>query len=799
MLKTNAIKDRMLRREENSSKHINILSHYDDSTLLDKSGKLIKIIKLAGIDFFTLDEAILDTYKNRRNNFLKNLGSEFALYFWEIRRKRADYPEGEFEEGFAKEVNEKYKEKILKTEMYHNDLYIAVMTKQPEGVINKGFGVLKQLNLAFDKQAKQEYLAKSYKELNAVTSKLLSTFSEYRCELLSVDERKGVKFSAPLEFLAELINFDKYTVPLNIVEASICLPRKRIFFNRRLGTLELRSPEGSRKFAAFLSIKDYAPLTCQGIFDELSALKIEYVITQSFRFYDRQAAKTKLRDQQKDLGQSKDESLRQTDQIDDAFEDTASGEVGYGLHHFTLVCYADTQEELNKHLSILISRFSDLDIACVREDIGSECAFWAQLPGNFQYIVRPALISTKNMASFASLHNYAVGKASGNYWGPAVTIFETVSGSPYYFNFHYKDVGNFLVFGAMGSGKTVIIGFLILQSMKFGGKRVIFDKDRGLEILVRAMGGVYEIIKPGIPTGFNPCRLENTPENRKFLTFLFKKMLSVTGAQLSESDISIIERAVAGLYHLKKEERQLCHLAAFFGAKKKDSLRARFDLWHSSGTHAWLFDNANDTLNLDPDILGFDLGHILADLDCKTPALMYLTYRVENAIKGHRGMLFCDEGWKALADDYFKEMINDWSRTPRKKDNIFGLASQVTQDTLDSSVSKSTNEAAFCKVFFPNPTADRKTCMDDFGLTEQEYHLVKTLPDDQHFFLLNHGRSTNKQSVVIRANLSGMEDEIAVISARENTLEILDKVRAEVGEDPNIWLPLFKERYKKCL
>jgi len=791
------IRDRVMKGEEKFSKHINILSHYDDSTLLDKSGKLIKIIKLDGIDFFTLDESILDTYKNRRNNFLKSLTSEFALYFWEIRRKVTDYPDGEFEEGFAKKVNDKYKQKIMQMEMYHNDLYMAVITKQPEGLINKGFGFLKQLNHAFDKYSKQEYLIKHHKELNVVTSKLLSIFSEYKCKLLSTYEKNGVHFSEPLEFLSQLIHFYQYTVPLAISDASISLPRKRPFFNRRSGTLELRSPDSSNKFAAMLSLKDYASATYQGILNELSILKIEYVITQSFRFYDRNTAKTKMRDQQKDMGQSKEESIRQTNQIDDAFEDTASGEVGYGIHHFSLVCYADTQEELNKHISTIISCFSDLDIACVREDIGSECAFWAQLPGNFRYIARSAPISTKNMASFASLHNYAVGKAKNNHWGPAVTIFETVSGSPYYFNFHYKDVGNFLVFGAMGSGKTVVIGFLILQSMKFGGKRVIFDKDRGLEIMVRAMGGVYEIIKPGIPTGFNPCQLEDTPENRKFLSFLFKKMLSVTGELLTESDIEIIEHAISGLYHFKKEERQLCHLAAFFGAKKKQSLRARFDLWHSHGTHAWLFDNAVDNLNLDPNVLGFDLGHILADPYCKTPALMYLTHRVEHAIKGHRGILFCDEGWKALADDYFKEMINDWSRTPRKKDNIFGLASQVIHDTVDSSVSKSTNESAFCKIFFPNPTADRKTYSEDFGLTEHEYHLIKTLPDDQHFFLLNHGRSTNKQSVVIRANLSGLEDEIAVISARENTLQLLDEIRIEVGDDPKVWLPLFHARRKK--
>jgi len=336
-------------------------------------------------------------------------------------------------------------------------------------------------------------------------------------------EKNGVKYSAPLEFLSQIINADRFPVPLAISDAAVLLPRKRLFFNRRAGTIEVRASDGSKKFAVVLSIKNYSPITYQGMFDEISSLKIEYTMTQSFRFYDRQTAKKMMRDQQKDMQQSKDESVSLTEQIDEVFDDIASGEVGYGIHHLTLTCYANTQDELNAHVGTLISRFTDLDIACVREDIGSECGFWAQLPGNFSYIARPADISTKNMAALMSLHNYAIGKMQGNHWGEAVTIFETLSGSPYYFNFHYKDVGNFLVYGAMGSGKTVLVGFLIAQSMKFGGKRIIFDKDRGLEILVRALRGVYEIIKPGVPTGFNPCQLEDTPENRKFLSLLFKK------------------------------------------------------------------------------------------------------------------------------------------------------------------------------------------------------------------------------------------------------------------------------------
>jgi len=264
---------------------------------------------------------------------------------------------------------------------------------------------------------------------------------------------------------------------------------------------------------------------------------------------------------------------------------------------------------------------------------------------------------------------------------------------------------------------------------------------------------------------------------------------------LNESDLEVIVNAIDGMYRLPLVSRQLCHMASLFGTKKTGTLRSRFDQWHSDGAFAWVFDNEKDTLNLDADVLGFDLGSILTDKECKTPALMYLTYRVEQALEGQRGALFIDEGWLALADDYFKALIDNWSRTPRKKNNIFGLATQVANDTVMSGVSKSINESAFCKFFFPNPLADKKVHIEEFGLTEHDYYLIKHLPDDLHLFLLVYGRGIHKQTVILRLNLMGMEDDIAVISARESTLAIFHQVIEEFGDkDPTVFLPEFHER-----
>jgi type IV secretion system protein VirB4 len=125
---------------------------------------------------------------------------------------------------------------------------------------------------------------------------------------------------------------------------------------------------------------------------------------------------------------------------------------------------------------------------------------------------------------------------------------------------------------------------------------------------------------------------------------------------------------------------------------------------------------------------------------------------------------------------------------------VFG-ASSIAEDAANTQISKTLNEAAARKIFFPNPSANKTTYMESFGLTEREYELIKKLDNNERYFLLNFGRG--KESVVVRVNLQGLEDEIAVISGRENTVKLLDQIRSEVGNDPKVWLPIFHERIRQ--
>ena len=790
----------IIKSERKASRHINITGHFDEKTLIDKDNRLIKIFELTGIDSFTKSSLDLDILKSRRNSLFKTIDSSYAIYTWTIRNKADELPQGEFNQHFAKNLNEKYKKSLIDSNLFQNRIYLALISKAPEGKINKTFNFIKKLSHCYNQKLKEDYLKKTHANMIQMTSRFLNVFKYYGIRELGLIKKQfnddPYYLSEPLEIVAELLNAKKTTVRLMQTDADKTVLKNRPFFNARLGLIEFRYFDHAKKFGAVISLKDYTNGTHAGLLDSIDKLPIEMIITQSYRFFDAHTSKKALKNQQKDFAQISDESKSQTAQLSNSLDEAASGEAGFGLHHLSIMCLSDTQQNLNQHVGNIIAKFSDMDISCVREDISVELGFWAQLPGNFSYIFREAPISTKNLSGFVSFDNDAVGKKNNNHWGEALTILETISGGEYFFNHHYKEVGNTLIFGSMGSGKTLLKGFLITQSLKFGGKRVIFDKDRGLEILVRALGGKYEILKPGIPTNFNPCKLKETQANKNFLNQLFKKMLTIHGQSFDEYEAEIINKVVERIFMLPESQRQLQHIAPYFGVKTKGSLRARFDEWHSTGSKAWLFDNEKDDLDLNPDILGFELGSLLSDLECKTPALMYLFHQIDEAMKGQRGAIYIDEGWIAMQDKELCKKIDDESRTPRKKNKFLCLATQSADDAANSTVNDILYASASCKIFFANPAAKRETYIEKLGLTEREFHLIKNLDETGNYFLLNFGHG--KESVVLRLPLKNMEDEIAVISGRESTVKLLDKIREKVGDNPKEWMPIFLKWYKKA-
>ena len=779
-------------REASAGARLPYARHVDDLTIATRDGMLLQVIHIAGLPFETADTDELNYRKALRDGALRALAnSRFALYHHIVRRAVTPPMDGDYADDFSRTLDEAWRRRLGAKKLYVNELFLTLVRRPLQGrggVIDGALRVLARSGLRQTAATQQVEL----RELNAARESLLATLAPYGARALSVYDTPSGPCSEPLEFLSSLYNGVFRPILLPQADLGEHLPFRRVSFGAE--TVELaRAGAMERSFAALISIKDYPPNTAAGMLDDLLRLPHELVISQSFAFVDRQASLERMNLALRRLRSADDDAHSLRLGLVAAKDDVAAGRAAFGEHHLSVTVRAASLDGLNEAVAEVQSSFTEMGVIAVREDVNLEPAFWAQFPGNFKDIARRALISTANFAGFASGHNFPLGQASGNHWGAAVTVLETTSAGPYHFNFHKGDLGNFTIIGPSGSGKTVVLSFLLAQARKFDPRIVFFDKDRGAEIFLRAIGGRYDGIRPGEPTGFNPLQLADSPANRAFLADWTGRLVTRAGEVLGPEDLARIKDAVDANYDQPPAYRRLRYFAELFrGDRRPDAadLAARLRPWWGEGENAWLFDNATDALDLEARTLGFDMTQILDRPALRTPAMMYLFHRVEQRLDGDPTLIVIDEGWKALDDDVFVARIKDWEKTIRKRNGVVGFATQSAQDALESRIASAIIEQAATQIFMANPKAQARDYCEGFGLTEHEFNLVRSLPDTSRCFLIKHGAD----SVVARLNLASEPDLLTVLSGRERTVRLLDTLREDLGEDPVVWLPRLLER-----
>ncbi len=765
--------------------------HLDDSTIQLRDGRLMQVLHLRGFPFETADSEELNYRKTVRETMLRGVAnSRFALHHHVVRRETTAQLDGSFPDPFSRSIDAAWRERLSARRLYVNELFLTLIRRPAPGRIGLLQSLLSSLNSAGDRAEAAAAQARGLAALSGARDLLLSALEPYGARLLAAYAGPAGQCSEPLEFLSLLYNGELRPVMTPSGDAGLYLPYRRVSFGA--DALEL-SPAGEveRSFAAMVSMKDYPAHTAPGMLDDLLRLPVEMVVSESFAFVDRQATLDRMNLALRRLRAADDEALSLRNDLTAAKDDVAAGRSAFGEHHLTVMVRAESLEAVSLAAADVQTAFTELGAIAVREDVNLEAAFWAQFPGNFKFIARRALVSSGNFASLASGHNFPLGKAHGNHWGPAITLLETTSAGPYYFNFHQGDLGNFTVIGPSGAGKTVVLAFLLAQAQKLSPRTVYFDKDRGAEIFLRAIGGRYDLIRPGRPTGFNPLLLENSPENRRFLCEWVAKLVSRQDEQLSAEDLAQIADAVDANFGQPSELRRLRYFAELFRGRGRPSaldLAARLAPWCEGGDRGWLFDNPVDRLDLDAVTLGFDMTQVLDDPAARTPVMMYLFHRVEQRLDGRATIIVIDEGWKALDDPAFIHRIKDWEKTIRKRNGIVGFCTQSASDALTSQIASAIIEQAATQIFMVNPKAQAEEYCGGFGLTSHELDIIRTLPDNARCFLIKHGTD----SVVARLDLSGMPDLLTVLSGRESTVRRLDEIRAVVGDDPAAWLPLLQ-------
>ncbi len=761
------------------------LCHYNEDTIITKDGSLMTTLKIEGFSFETADDDMLESRKQNRNNLLKGMANaSVGIYFHTLRRKHTAFPGGEFNNYFPNVLNEQWRKKHNPEHVFINEHYVTIVRKPSGSISGLSDQLGKILNGASPDGQDQAFMT-AYNELNEMRDRLINGLYNYKVTLLGVKKTDNGNFCSLLEFLGLLVNGgyrQKMLVPRISIDKYLAI--NKTYLGK--GVLEIIGP-GYHKFAGLVSVKEYRPATFAGILDNFLQLPFEFIITQTYSFSDRMVAIGKMQLQQRRLVQSEDVAVSQIYEINSALDAAMSGAFAFGDHHISVMCFSDTEKGIDSNLSQAIVEFSSVGIAAVREHFNMDAAYWAQFPCNFGFIVRKSVINTLNLASFASLHNYPPGKAANNHWGPAVTVLNTTSGTPYFFNFHVRDVGHTMIIGPTGAGKTVLLNFLCAQAQKFNPRTFFFDKDRGAEIFIRAINGEYMIIDPGKHSGFNPLQLPDSSDNRNFLVEWFKVLLTSNGETMTADDIIKINTAVDGNYRLQEEERTMANLAPFFGLETPGSLASRLKIWYGNGAKARIFDNPKDLLDFNKSrSFGFEMAEILKDKVILSPVLLYIFQRITASLDGTPTMIVLDEAWALIDNPVFGPKIKDWLKVLRKLNAFVVFATQSVEDAAKSAISDTLVQQTATQIYLPNLKATI-VYRDVFMLTERELALVKNTDPSSRYFLIKQDSS----GVIARIDLSGMTDVVNILSGRADTVRLLDQIRNRVGDNPLQWIPIF--------
>lgn len=775
----------LAKKEGRVGDHLPYLAHADDVTLALKGGMLMQVILLDGFPFETADTDELNYRQAVRDTMLRSVGNaRIALYHHIVRRRTGVDLAASFDDPFSRWLDQRWKKRIGEKRLFVNDLFLALIYRPSIGKV----GVLDRLGDRARQMGREAHLSRErdIRTLDGVRESLLASLKPYGPRTLGRYDGPGGRCSEPLEFLSLILNGELNPVVESKGPAAHHLPYKRLSFG--IEAMEMKGA-GASEFGAMLSLKEYPSAATPGMLDGLLRLPIDMVVTESFSFVDRQIAQERIDLSLRRLRAADDDTVSLKRGLMAAKDDAASGAAAFGEHHMSVMVRAASISALDNASASVQAAIADIGAIAVREQLNLEPAFWAQFPGNFDYTARRALISSGAAAGFCSLHGFPIGSADGNHWGQAITVFETTSATPYFFNFHQGDLGNFLVIGPSGSGKTVVLNFLTAQAQKLAPRTIFFDKDRGAEIFLRAIGGFYEVLRHGRPTGFNPLQLADSGGTRAFLRALIAQLLRWPAGPLKPDELAVIAEAVDANFDQPPELRRLRYFRELLGGVRRPEagdLAQRIARWCAGGEFAWLFDNAQDRLSVDARILGFDMTDLLDAPDLRTPAMMYLFRRIEERLDGSPTLIIIDEGWKALDDEIFGARLKDWLKTIRKRNGVVGFCTQSARDALDSRIASAIREQTAAQIFMPNPRATEEDYGAGFGLTTHELDIIRSLPEASHCFLIKAGTD----SVVARLDLSGEPEMLRILSGRERTVRALDQLRAKVGDAPEKWLPI---------
>lgn len=435
------------------------ITHLNTPSIFEShSGFIGAVIRLNGVAFEIEEPETLNHQSFLLHQALLGLDPRFIVYVTTHRQKTSCTLGGEFKTGFANELDSRYHARFKQHHLFTNTLYLTIVLKGDTSTKTASW-IHRAKNLAGNRSAE---LAAHQREAQIVVltqcvQQLQSHLRSFGASILG-EHDATVGYSELIQFLGLVVNRGQslpYQRPLYSAPIANDIPESfKVEVNYPEGHIgqyvsryqllfgEYIQFQGNTRddvyFGAMLSLKKYPTDSASILLDALLSLDCEFIATHTFAPIGREASLKTIIQKRSKLISAEDKSLSQMDALTDLEDDVASESTLLGAHHHTVMLLAPTKTILESTLLEATKRYGSAGIVVIKETLGLEPAFWSQLPCNQHFITRASLITSQNFVDFCPLHNTQTGFNNENYLGSAVTLLETPSKTPVYFNYHAK-------------------------------------------------------------------------------------------------------------------------------------------------------------------------------------------------------------------------------------------------------------------------------------------------------------------------------------------------------------------------
>jgi type IV secretion system protein TrbE len=717
--------------------------------VLQDDGSLLCAWRYTGPDLEASEPEYLNQLVRRFNNAMLQLGSGWMINCDVIRSADADYPVGgAFPDPVTRAIDaERHDQFTAAGSQYRSEYFVALSYLPPAAFRADSWLTGQAGDWSDATQAILRRFDEGVRDFEGVFSSLflvdrLSTTAG-TSELLRYLHRCIVGISHPLR-----------------------VPPGGVLLNEILGSVPLVDRERPRigsKHIRVIAIDGFPEFTTPGMLAQLDQLRIAYrwstrmILQDTFSAVADLEVTRKKRSSQKRgffaqifnmAGEINQDAADMEKSVRDAKTLAESQTVRFGSYTGCVVLMDEDPASLEESVPRILGVIRNNGFACRDEDYNTLEAYLGTIPGNGWPNVRRFPLHSANAACLMPITSIWTGHAT-NPCGflpdgsPALMRATTTGATTFRLNLHVQDVGNTLIAGPVGTGKSTFLGVLCAQWFRYPNAQVFFfDRDLGAWMLTHAVGGKHYDIGSG-EMQFAPLHNLDTLADREWAASYLEDLCVLSGLPVTPRHRNAISKAV----ELLAAGRDRTMTAAWSEIQDED-IRCALEHYTLQGMAGSLLDAPKDSFSLGASsrMVTFETASLLKMAPrTALPVLLYLFRRVEQRLDGSPTLLVLDEAWAYLAHEVFRGKLAEWLLTFRKKNTSVVIATQTLSHIADSPISRVILEECWTKILLPNAEAmnpdSKRIYVEAVGLTDREVELVATgIPKQDYYVRSSEGR-----------------------------------------------------------